>query len=212
MTQRKHFRAALFDMDGTLFDTEVIYRDAWLSAGVPEDLYLTFIGAPRSRIKQLLADHGLDPEAIYVYKDQFVSDALKDHIPVKPGVEACLQWLKEQGISCAVATSSSIETARKYVSRAGLDGYFAQVISGNQVEHGKPAPDVFLFAARQLGASPEETVVLEDSYNGIRAGHAAGMYTIMIPDAVAPDDEMQALSDVILTSLAEVPKHLQNLD
>ncbi len=202
-------RAALFDMDGTLFDTEQIYRDAWLSAGVPEDLYLTFIGAPRSRIKTLLADHGLDPEAIYIYKDRFVSEALADGVPVKPGVNECLRWLAEHGVPCAVATSSSRETALGYLARTGLADYFAEVVSGNQVEHGKPAPDIFLYAAGQLGARPEESVVFEDSFNGVRSARAAGMYTVMVPDAVAPDDEMRALADVILPSLADVPAHFE---
>ena len=88
-------RAAIFDMDGTIFDTEQIYRRAWLSAGVPEPLYRSYIGTPRAYIKKLLTENGFDAEEIYRQKDAFTAAETAVHVPVKPGAEVCLAFLKE---------------------------------------------------------------------------------------------------------------------
>ena len=205
MTENRLITAAIFDMDGTIFDTEQIYRRAWLSAGVPEPLYRSYIGTPRAYIKKLLTENGFDAEEIYRQKDAFTAAETAVHVPVKPGAETCLAFLKEHGIRCAIATSSSVETAQTYLAKSGLAPYFDVVCSGNQVEHGKPAPDVFLYAAELLGTAPEECFVAEDSFNGVRAGHAAGMFTVMIPDLVAPDEEILTLADACLENLAQLP-------
>ena len=205
MGQKAQIKAAIFDMDGTIFDTEQIYRRAWLSAGVPEPLYRSYIGTPRAYIKKLLTENGFDAEEIYRQKDAFTAAETAVHVPVKPGAEACLAFLKEHGIRCAIATSSSVETAQTYLAKSGLVPYFDVVCSGNQVEHGKPAPDVFLYAAELLGAAPEECFVAEDSFNGVRAGRAADIFTVMIPDLVEPDEEILALADARLESLGQLP-------
>ena len=204
-------RAAIFDMDGTIYDTERVYRLAWLAAGVPEELYRTFIGTPRAHIKKALEENGFDPEKIYVRKDEYTAKALEKEIPLKPGAVECLSWLRANGIKTAIATSSSIEVAQKYLVRTGLAEKFDVVVSGNQVPNGKPAPDVFLLAAEQLGAAVQECVVLEDSYNGVRAGYHAGMLTVMIPDLIPADDEMREKADYVVASLGEVPGLLASL-
>ncbi len=205
MTENTQITAAIFDMDGTIYDTEQIYRRAWLAAGVPEDLYRSYIGTPRAYIKKLLTEHGFDAEEIYRQKDAFTAAETAERVPLKPGALECLSFLKEHGIRTAIATSSSVETAHTYLAKSGLAPYFDVVCSGNQVEHGKPAPDVFLYAAELLGAAPEECFVAEDSFNGVRAGRAAGMFTVMIPDLVEPDEEILALADACLESLSQLP-------
>ena len=200
--------AALFDMDGTVFDTEAIYRRAWLAAGIPEALYRTYIGSPRQRIREIFTANNFDPDYIFSFKDEYVKKELEKAIPLKPGAEECLRWLKENGYRTAIATSSSLNTALGYLERSGLNTYFDAVVSGNQVENGKPAPDIFLKAAAELKKDPSECIVLEDSKNGVRAGRSAGMTTIMIPDLVPADDEMREKADAIFKTLFELPDFL----
>lgn len=208
----KRYSTVIFDMDGTLYDTEKIYRDAWLHAGVSMELYFTFIGTASTYIEKTLADHGMDPAAVIGAKVDYVNRTLEKGIPLKPGAAECLEWLREKGWKCAIATSSRMATADRYLDATGMRGYFAKVISGNRLEHGKPAPDIFLMAAEELEVEPAECIVVEDSFNGVRAGHASGMYTVMVPDLIAPDEEITALSDAILASLNELPDLLLKMN
>ena len=193
--------AVIFDMDGTILDTEAVYEAGWISAGVDRELYYQFIGRPLHKINEMLLDVGLDPDRTREKKEAYTENALKDGIPLKPGAEYLLGSLKEAGLKLAVATSSTIERAYEYLQRAGLDGYFDKITSGHLLERGKPAPDIFLIAAKELGAAPENCFVVEDSYSGVRAGKAAGMQVIMVPDRVAPDEEIRTLADYVLPDL-----------
>ena len=90
-----------------------------------------------------------------------------------------------------------------------MEDYFSVVITGDMIEHSKPRPDIYLLACRKLGVEPERTYAIEDSPNGIRSAHAAGMWTIMVPDMIVPDEEMRQLSRVILKDMREVLVYLQ---
>ena len=199
----------IFDMDGTLYDTERIYRMAWLEAGVPLAVYQQFIGTGASTVRRIIEENGLQVMQILRDANAVTQRELAKGIPLKPGAKEVLAWLREKGYRTGIATSSTIETAQRYLTNTHMTDYFDEVISGNTLERGKPYPDIFLMAAQQLGASPENCMVVEDSYNGVRAGHAAGMYTVMIPDLVEPDEEITALADAVLVSLTEVKKLLQ---
>ena len=105
----------------------------------------------------------------------------------------------------AIATSSDIEKVRINLNHADIDeSLFACVVTGVEMARSKPAPDIFLAAARRLGGAPERTLVLEDSFNGVRAGHAGGFFTVMVPDVAQPTDEILALCDACLPSLDAV--------
>lgn len=202
--------AVIFDMDGTLYDTEVVYGMAWKAAGLTHEQYLQMIGRGRSVNDALLSEWGMDPVCIRTKRDAFIADWLGQHgLPVKPGAEEALQWLKEKGIPAAVATSSPLSVAEKYIRASGFTPYFDRVLSGYTLEHGKPAPDIFLMAAEELGSAPSECMVVEDSYNGVRAGRNAGMVTVMIPDQIPPNDEMEKTADIILASLSELPAYIE---
>ena len=197
------YNTVIFDMDGTLYDTERIYMQAWLAAGVPEKLYYSFIGTSSGYIYDALTRNGLNADQVIADKVAYVNRELDKGIPLKPGALDTLKWLKQQGWKTAIATSSRMEVADRYLDDTDMRSYFTEVISGYQLEHGKPAPDIFLLAADRLHSAPAQSIVVEDSFNGVRAGHAAGMYTVMIPDLVQPDDEICGLADIVLPSMTD---------
>lgn len=202
-------KAVIFDMDGTLYDTERIYGEAWEKAGISHELYLRLIGRSHVSIVDLLNKCGYRGEEICAKKKQYTEEILqKRGIPVKPGVIETLKLLQERHVLTAIATSSHISVADRYLDETNMRQYFSKVISGNGLEHGKPEPDIFLYAADQLEADPQDCIVVEDGFNGVRAGKAAGMLTIMIPDQVLPDAEMKATADIILKSMEELPEVL----
>ena len=202
-------RCVIFDMDGTLYDTEKIYREGWLQAGVPLNTYMNFIGTTNQYIADRLTEIGLNAEQVISSKIAWVNAFLEEEgIPIKEGAVQALKWLRDHGIISVIATSSAMEVADKYLEATGMREYFSHVVSGFLLEHGKPEPDIFLMAAEQAGIGPSECAVVEDSFNGVRAGHAAGMYTIMVPDLIQPNEEIRSLADVVLPSLALLPEQL----
>ncbi len=203
----------IFDMDGTLLDTETVYGKGWLEAGLTMDQYRQLIGRSRESINELLRGFGFDPEAARSIKMDYTNRWLSQNgIPLKPGAEECLRRLHEMGIRTGLATSSSYPVAERYMVETGLWRHLDHMVSGNALAHGKPAPDIFYITARELGSPASNCMVVEDSYNGVRAGKAAGMVTVMIPDAQEVNDEMRELADAILPSLLEIPAYLEKVN
>ena len=130
-----------------------------------------------------------------------VRQKLKVHVPKKPGIDRILKAFHDKGVRLAVASSSYPEQIESNLKLAGMREYFDAVVSGKEVEHGKPAPDIFLLAAERIGCAPETCYVFEDSENGIRAGKAAGCTAIMIPDVLTPSEEIKEIADGIYESL-----------
>ena len=210
-------RAAVFDMDGLLLDTERVARESWHTAadefGIPDiDRILDqCIGlneaGDRAVFRRELGD-AFDFEAFRA-RTRALSHAVTDaQVPVKAGAAAILAALKERGILLAVASSTREVTVRDQLSRAGLLRYFDAVITGDKVTHGKPDPEIYLTAASLLHTDPAECIAFEDSRNGLRSAYRAGMYPIQIPDLVPPGVESDALSWKTFPSLVEAREFL----
>jgi HAD superfamily hydrolase (TIGR01509 family) len=142
-----------------------------------------------------------------------VFDAIvqRDGFAVKPGVVELIEWLESNAIPRAVATSTRRDRARAKLSQAALLPRFHDVVGGDEVGRGKPAPDIYLEAARRIDARAAQCVALEDSEPGVRAALAAGMLPIMVPDLNAPPAELLAQDLLVFPSLHEVRAHLAAL-
>ena len=192
----------LFDMDGTLFDTEKHYQWAWRKAiadagyelDASEVLKLRSLGAPYN-VAQFQEWFGeeVDYRAIRQERVDLMKDMLAHEIPLKPQVPQTLEKLRQMVYSMAVVTATAQEQAVSNLKLAGLLPFFDHVISASMVKRGKPAPDVYLYACEVLGVQPENCYAVEDSPNGVMSAHAAGCRTIMIPDLSQPDAELSRL-------------------
>ncbi len=130
-------------------------------------------------------------------------------IPLKHGVTAVLSHLHQAAIPCAVATSTQLQLALRKLANAGLTDAFSAIAGGDEVERGKPAPDLYLLAARRLGVDPQRCIAFEDSGPGIRAAHAAGMLPFLIPDLILPEAVIaEGLTFAVLKSIDEALPHL----
>ena len=197
-------QAVLFDMDGTIFDTEAIYRRCWIRAakdvGFNEDMELFFeriCGLIMTDMRALvLRVYGEDTpfDELRERRRSYIEEELaKGILPFKSGAPEVLYTLKEKGIPIALVTSSGRKLVDRYLQMSGLEGVFDVIMTGETVERGKPDPEIFLTAAKKLGVLPECCMVVEDSPNGVRAGHAAGMFTVMVPDLHPCTDELACL-------------------
>ena len=124
--------------------------------------------------------------------------------PVKRGVKELLAYLRQRGYKIGLASSTSRPSVEDLLERAGIREYFMNLTTGDMVEHSKPRPDIYLMACSSLEVNPAQAIAVEDSPNGIRAAHAAGMIPLMVPDLIAPDEEMREKSVMICRDLLEV--------
>ena len=212
------YDAVILDMDGVIFDSERAAMECWTEAsekfGITDvrEPYLATVGVTSARAREIMEEtYGPDyphdeiaKEASALYHGRYDGGRL----PVKPGIFTLLDGLKRLGIKLAVASSTRRSTVERQLDEAGMLGCFDAVICGEDAAHGKPAPDIFLTAAAAVGADPERAYGIEDSYNGIRALHAAGMHSIMVPDLLPPTEEMEQLAEVILPDLTEAARYL----
>jgi HAD superfamily hydrolase (TIGR01509 family) len=214
-------QAVIFDMDGLMLDTEKVATRAWkrtfndLGFTLTDNLNLAMIGrnepdADAIILQVMGADFPIgrcrrQANACYVALLE------KEGIPIKNGLIELLGFLKQRSIMLAVATSTPRFLALHKLRLSGLDSWFSAIVAGDDISRGKPEPDLFLAAARQMNASPNHCVVLEDSPAGIRAGHAAGMVPIMVPDMISPDETIRSLAYAIVPSLWEAKQVISNL-
>ena len=203
----------LFDMDGTLFDTEKHYQWAWRKAiadagyelDASEVLKLRSLGAPYNVAQfQEWFGEDVDYHAIRQERMNLMKNMLTNEIPVKPQVPQTLEKLRQMGYSMAVVTATGQQQAVSNLKLAGLLTFFDRVISASMVKRGKPAPDVYLHACEVLEVQPENCYAVEDSPNGVMSAHAAGCRTIMIPDLTQPDAELSRLLYRKLDSFEEL--------
>ena len=194
-------KAIIFDKDGTLHDTEKVYLQAWKAAaaefGVP-DIEATVRDCTGTTIPWIAAYWAKKypdiPFEDYLPRRQYYYfGILEQGVPVKDGAHEVLSYLKAQGYKIGMATSTPWDTVKDHLKRTDMMGYFDTIVTGDMIENGKPAPDIYLLAAERLGVDPANCVGVEDSLSGVRAIHAAGMRAVMIPDMIEPTPEIEAL-------------------
>ena len=204
--------AVILDMDGLMFDTERLARDAWRHAmaehgyALDDAVYLAAVGRTVEGACGVFVD-ALGPDLpiadIEAAKARYLREMLEPSPPLKNGLLALLGGIDALGLPMAVASATSRAEVERRLVNAGLLQRFGAIAGGDEVTHGKPAPDLFVLAAARLGANPRDCVVLEDSEAGIKAAAAAGMAPVMVPDLVEPSPSTRALARAVLPSLAE---------
>ncbi len=203
----------IFDMDGLMFDTEKMWASFWepalarLGLTYKEGLAEAARGTAGETTREVVRKfYGPDCDAAAIVDSlhAVADEAFEAPVPKKPGIDELLAWLDENHIPMAVASSSRERSIRHHLDNWGMTHYFKAIVSGQHVARSKPDPEIFLLAAKKLGLPPEHCLVLEDSYNGIRAGAAGGFVTVMVPDLMQPDEEMRRLYTAECASLFEV--------
>lgn len=218
-----NIKAVLFDMDGLMFDTEKLSTQAYIKAAEKqgykmsvEETHLVLGFNVESTYKFFeqyfeKLDNGVDGKKLVDYHYEYIENILYTKGPDKmPYLEELLDYLKENNYKIAVASSSDLDHIKNNLEKTGVNHYIDVIASGEEVENGKPAPDVFLLAAERLNISPENCLVLEDSKFGIQAAHSANMRVIMVPDSIKPDEEIKKLTYKIVANLSEVVTILEN--
>jgi HAD superfamily hydrolase (TIGR01509 family) len=204
--------AVIFDMDGLLFDSEALYRDAILAAarelGHPftVDDFLKLVGRPWSINSAALQKHIGPAGDLEVFRAAWNRhyQGKRASLSLKAGAAELLDRLDQLGLPRAICTSSSREDVRHNLDLHALASRFDAIVAAGDYLEGKPAPDPFLRAAEVLGVAPEDCLALEDSHNGIRSAASAGMRVIMVPDLLPATAEIRLLCERVLEDLHEV--------
>lgn len=213
-------KAVLFDMDGLMIDTESLSTEAFINSAKAQGYNMTkeetlkVLGFTKASIYQFWIDYfqgtNVDGKKLVDDHYEYIENVLYTVGPKKmPYVEELLKYLRENNYKIAVASSSDTADIKNNLEKTKLEKYIDEIASGAEVENGKPAPDVFLLAAKRLGVDPKDCLILEDSKAGIKAGKASGAMVFMVPDMFTVDKECEDTADRILTNLGEVIEILE---
>ncbi len=215
-------KAVIFDMDGVIFDSERIIIELWEDFGeknnIPHmhDVTIRCVGlndkATEEVFKEAYGDDYDYRRFQKIISKQYHEMADGGKLPMMIGVREILDYLKDNGYKIALASSTRTEVVTNQLKAANIYEYFDKVVCGDTVTHSKPHPEIFLKAADQLEVDITKVYIIEDSFNGIRAAHAAGAMPIMIPDMIEPDDEMREKAYKILNNLLEVIDFLKTIN
>lgn len=207
-------KAVVFDMDGLLLDTEKLLVKFWVQAaneaGFPMErehaLYLRSLHRSFAipYLKGLFGEE-FDYIKVRTRRMKLMSEYLSENpLELKKGAVELLKYLRERKIPAAVCTATDFERAADYLKKTGIFGYFDRIICAAMVKKGKPEPDIYLYAAKELGLNPSECLALEDSPNGVKSAYSAGFATVMVPDLTQPDEELSKMIFKKADSLSEI--------
>ena len=211
-------KAVIFDMDGVIFDTERVYLEIWQSVfekygyKMTKELYITVMGTGRKNvIKTFLENFGddLPIEKMYEEKDNQLFYIIENQgIPLKKGVKELFSMLKEKNYKIALATSAKRDRVEKQIKDKWLKESFDAIVCGDDVEKGKPSPDIFLKAAKEIDVEANDCFVVEDSPAGIKAAFSGGMKGIHAEDLKVADEDILKYCQKSFKDLQEVKKYL----
>lgn len=215
-------QAVLFDMDGTITDTEKYYNRSWPQAFhefgytdfTREDALLQRSLNSVDALKLWQERYGMDVpyEEIHRRSTAIMLEISKaEGVKAKPGVQELLSFLKEHELKTAVVTATNMERAIPRLTEVGLQDSFDMLISAHMVRRGKPHPDVYQYACQQLNLDPANCLALEDAPNGIRSAASAGCITVMVPDLSGPTADLEPLLYDVANGLNDVPRIIKNL-
>lgn len=190
----------IFDLDGTLIDTEKLYRKYWPMAladygyelSDERALMLRSLGRPFAP-KQFKEWYGeeFDYDLIRKRRKEYVEGHIEKYgVELRPGVIEALNYLKGKNISTSIATATDLERTTKYLQMTGIDGRFEKIICATMVKNGKPAPDIYQYVCKELHALPSDCFAVEDAPNGVRSAFSAGLNVIFVPDQSPADDSV----------------------
>ena len=211
-------KGAIFDQDGLMFDTESIFSIAWAQAAetlgltIPDGFRAAVTGAGGEGTKRIIRAWipEADPDVLMDLLYRISYEIQSRTLPEKPGLHEILEFFRANGVKMAVASSSHRAPVERNLENSGVRPYFDVVVCGEDLSRGKPDPEDFLTAAARLGLPPEDCYVFEDSFNGVRAGRAAGCRTIMIPDMVRPDETLAGCYDACYPDLLTALEQIRN--
>ena len=207
-------RGVLFDMDGLVLDSEVLYTRFWREAAaalgysmtIAQSLGMRSLGKKRGQpYLEGLFGPGIDYTALRNKRIELMDAYVAVHgIPPKPGISELLDHMDERGIPAAITSSSPMESIEKHLSAVNLLHRFRKLCSGHNIPNTKPAPDIYLLGAKELGLKPEECLALEDSPTGILSAYRAGCLPVMIPDLDQPEEDTKKLLFAKADSLTDI--------
>lgn len=214
-------KGVIFDMDGLILDTEKLYQRFWREAAeicgfkMSREQALQLRSLDKNLAKNLLKEFfgdECDYQKLHDVRVKLMADYISENgVQAKPGVRELVSYLKAKEYKIAIATATNYERANDHLALAGVRDCFQNIICASNVKHGKPYPDVYLYACEMLGLEPQNCAALEDSPNGILAAYSAGCVPILVPDNEYPDEEIISISFAAADSLLYVREILERI-
>ena len=214
-------KGVIFDMDGLMIDTECLYQKFWCQAaneyGFPMTkdhvLGIRSLAAKYAipHLKEIFGEN-FDYYTVRKRRIELMNDYIEQNgITKKPGLDQLLEYLKSMDLKIAVATATDYQRTKMYLESIKVFHYFDKIVCGDMIKNGKPSPDIYLEASRQLELKPDECIALEDSPNGILSAYKAGCMPVMVPDLSQPDEETAKLLHAKCDSLSDVIDEIKKI-